>query len=73
MIRLLTIGQAAEYLGMSVRKFQSVRPAIPVPMPGRMRRYDRLDLDGWVERQKRAGEEAQFEQIADDLVKGVLT
>ena len=73
MIRLLTTKQAAQYLGMSVRKFQDVRPAFPVPMPGRMRRYDRLDLDGWVERQKRAGEEAQFEQMADEMVKGVLT
>jgi len=73
MIRLLTTAQAASYLGMSVRKFQDVRPALPVPMPGRMRRYDRLDLDGWVETQKRAGEGAQLEQMADDLVKGVLT
>ena len=73
MIRLLTIAQAAEYLGMSLRKFQSVRPALPVPMPGRMRRYDRLDLDGWVEHQKRAGEDIQFEKMADDLVKGVLS
>ena len=72
-MRLLTTAQAASYLGMSVRKFQDVRPALPVPMPGRMRRYDRLDLDGWVERQKRAGEETQFEQMADDLVKGVLS
>ena len=73
MIRLFTTKQAAEYLGMSLRKFQDVRPALPVPMPGRMRRYDRLDLDGWVELQKRAGEETQFEKMADDLVKGVLT
>ena len=73
MIRLLTTAQAASYLGMSVRKFQDVRPALPVPMPGRMRRYDRLDLDSWVEVQKRAGEGVQFEQMADDLVKGVLT
>ena len=73
MIRLFTTAQAASYLGMSVRKFQDVRPALPVPMPGRMRRYDRLDLDGWVETQKRAGEGAQLEQMADDLVKGVLS
>ena len=73
MIRLLTTEQAAQYLGMSVRKFQDVRPALPVPMPGRMRRYDRLDLDSWIEHQKRANEETQFEQIADELVKGVLT
>ena len=73
MIRLLTTEQAASYLGMSVRKFQDVRPALPVPMPGRMRRYDRLDLDGWVETQKRVGEGAQLEQMADDLVRGVLS
>ena len=73
MIRLFTTAQAAEYLGMSVRKFQDVRPALPVPMPGRMRRYDRLDLDTWVEGQKRTNKETQFEQMADDLVRGVLT
>jgi len=73
MIRLLTTAQAASYLGMSVRKFQDVRPALPVPMPGRMLRYDRLDLDTWVELQKRAGEDIQFEQMAHDLVKGVLS
>ena len=73
MIRLLTTEQAASYLGMSVRKFQDVRPALPVPMPGRMRRYDRLDLDRWIETQKRVGEGAQLEQMAEDLVRGVLT
>ena len=70
--RLLTLSEAASYLGMSVRKFQDVKPALPVPMPGRMLRYDRIDLDTWIERQKQAGEEASVERMADELVKGVL-
>jgi len=71
MKRLLTLSESASYLGMSVRKFQGVKPAHPVPMPGRMLRYDRLDLDIWVERQKQVGEEAWIEKTADELVRGV--
>ena len=71
MKRLLTLTEAASYLGMSVRKFQDVKPSLPVPMPGRMLRYDRLDLDTWVERQKQAGGEAWIEKTADELVRGV--
>lgn len=73
MKRLFTLSEAASYLGMSVRKFQDVRPALPVPMPGRMLRFDRLDLDTWVERQKQEGGGAQVERLADELVKGVLS
>ncbi|MDA2916070.1 helix-turn-helix domain-containing protein [Nitrospinae bacterium AH_259_B05_G02_I21] len=70
--RLLTQKEAATYLGMSLRKFQDVKPALPVPMPGRMLRYDRLDLDAWVEQQKQGGEKVRIERMADELVKGVL-
>lgn len=71
MKRLLTLSESASYLGMSVRKFQGVKPVHPVPMPGRMLRYDRLDLDAWVECKKQDGKEAMIERMADELVKGV--
>lgn len=72
MKRILTKIEAAAYLGMSKRKFEYVKPANRMPMPGNMHRYDRLDLDAWVERQKREGEEMKIEQLADELMKGVL-
>jgi hypothetical protein len=61
--RLLTLGQAAEYCGLSENKFRGLYDGPEVHVEGRagnvrMRRYDRLDLDQWIERLKGQGADA---------------
>jgi hypothetical protein len=52
--RILNQKQSAYYLGMSVNTFKDdVRPDLtPVPMEGRQIKYDRLDLDAWLDEYK---------------------
>jgi len=52
--RLLSIPQAAEYLGVSVRTFFKLRrELVEVRYPhSRMVRFDRHDLDRWIESRK---------------------
>jgi hypothetical protein len=55
--RLLTLGQAAEYCGLSENKFRGLYDGPDVQVAGpdggaRMRRYDRHDLDQWIDRLK---------------------
>jgi hypothetical protein len=53
MQRLLIAADAAAYLGIGLRTFDAIaRPHLPYILIGkRARRYDRADLDRWVERQ----------------------
>jgi predicted DNA-binding transcriptional regulator AlpA len=55
--RLLTLSQAASYCGLSDAKFRGLYdgPVIDTAGPqggARMRRFDRHDLDQWIERLK---------------------
>jgi predicted DNA-binding transcriptional regulator AlpA len=55
--RLLTLAQAAEYCGLSESKFRGLYDGPDVLTAGpqggaRMRRYDRHDLDQWIDRLK---------------------
>ena len=52
--RILNQKQSAYYLGMSVNTFKDdVRPDLtPVLMEGRQIKYDRLDLDAWLDEYK---------------------
>jgi hypothetical protein len=54
-MRLFTKGQAADYCRVSVETFTRVCPVRPVALqPGnpRLLRYDKNDLDAWIDRLK---------------------
>jgi len=59
--RLLSAGQAADYLGMTRKQFRRVQDEIPQAMPRRAgesgslgwRRYWQHDLDRWVDQVRR--------------------
>lgn len=52
--RLLTIKEASEYLGISVKGIYNMvnRRQIPFIKIGGRLRFDKIDLDNWVEKQK---------------------
>ena len=57
--RLLNTKQAAAYLGLSVptlREWASMRIHLPIVRLGRAVRYDRRDLDAYIESMKRQPE-----------------
>jgi hypothetical protein len=47
--RLLTQTQAAAYCGICVQNFKKACPVHPVAFLDRIPRYDRLDLDRWLD------------------------
>ena len=47
--RLLTQGQAAAYCGVCVGIFKKACPVTPVVLLDRVPRYDRRDLDRWLD------------------------
>jgi len=52
--RLLTIKEASEYLGISVKGIYNMvnRRQIPFIKIGGRLRFDKIDLDNWIEKQK---------------------
>lgn len=47
--RMMTLDQAAEYCGISAQSFRGVCPVIPKDMGLRALRWDRVDLDRWLD------------------------
>jgi len=47
--RLLTQGQAAAYCGLCAENFKRACPVPPIKMLNRLPRYDRHDLDRWLD------------------------
>jgi hypothetical protein len=47
--RLLTQAQAASYCGVCVEVFRNACPVRPIKMLDRIPRYDRFDLDRWLD------------------------
>lgn len=47
--RMLTASEAADYCGLSRKRFPSICQVAPVKMPGGDVRYDMRDLDTWVD------------------------
>lgn len=50
--RMLSMKQAADYLGVSVKRFPGICPVAPTLMPGDVKLYDRADLDQWIDQLK---------------------
>ena len=46
---MLTIREAADYCGLTTKKFQHLCKVSPVQFPDADLRYDMRDLDGWLD------------------------
>lgn len=62
--RMLPPKLAADYVGLSVKRFPISCPVIPVSMPGDVRLYDVRDLDSWLDQIKKGGPDSD-----DEIVK----
>lgn len=64
--RMLSEREAAEYIGLTLKRFQGARPVSPVEMPGGILSYDMRDLDAFIDRRKLGGVDSD-----DDIVAGL--
>lgn len=67
--RLLKMPQAASYLNMSIKEFRTICPVAPIDLgTGRDGlRYDRADLDQWLESIKSSNQSARADQLIETL------
>jgi hypothetical protein len=56
--RMLTLREAAEHCGRSVKRFEIECPTVPVIFPNGVRRFDVLDLDKWLDSLKAGNDDA---------------
>lgn len=56
--RMLTLQEAAQHCGRSVKRFQIECPAAEVIFPNGDRRFDVRDLDKWLDSLKDGGDDA---------------
>lgn len=61
--RMLSLKQAAEYLGVNAKRFPVICSVAPTLMPGDVKLYDRIDLDKWVDQIKAGSAESDDEII----------
>jgi hypothetical protein len=65
--RMLTLAEAAQHCGRSVKRFEIECPAAPVVFPNGDRRFDVLDLDKWLDSLKRGEDHADADTIVARL------
>jgi hypothetical protein len=66
--RMLTPKMAAEYVGISQKRFPVTCPVAPIAMPGDVKLYDVHDLDKWIDDLK-GGQVAADDDIIGKLGK----
>lgn len=66
--RMLTPKMAAEYVGISQKRFPVTCPVAPIAMPGDVKLYDVHDLDKWIDDLK-GGQVAADDDIIGRLGK----
>lgn len=64
--RMMSLKQAAEYVGVPQGRFPATCPVSPVALPGDIRLYDVRDLDDWLDLCK-AGSVDSDDAILDKL------
>jgi len=67
--RLFTIKEASEYLGISVNALycRVCRKQIPFVKIGKLLRFDKKDIDNWIEKQKISDTEEITEEILNKI------
>jgi len=64
--RMMSLKQAADYVGLPQKRFPIACPVSPIAMPGDRKLYDVRDLDAWVDAMK-AGAKDSDDAILDKL------
>lgn len=62
--RMLSEREAADYIGLSLKRFQGARPVAPIEMPGGVLVYDMRDLDAFIDRRKTGAADADEDILA---------
>lgn len=62
--RMMNDAEAASYCGLPTKHFKAVCPVQPVNLGGKDLRFDKRDLDAWIDREK-SGEAAMAK---DDIL-----
>ena len=65
--RMLTLQEAAQHCGRSLKRFEIECPAVPVIFPNGDRRFDVHDLDKWLDSYKRGDGYADADAIVARL------
>jgi hypothetical protein len=55
--RMLSDAEAASYCGLPAKHFKTSCPVLPVQLGGNVLRYDKRDLDQWIDTEKGGGTE----------------
>jgi hypothetical protein len=61
--RMLNDAEAASYCGLPAKHFKAACPVQPVQLGGNALRYDKRDLDQWIDSEKSGGAEASRDDI----------
>lgn len=59
--RMMSIRQAADYVGVPLRRFQRICTVRPIALPESEERYDVQDLDRWLDQIKAGSAESDGE------------
>ncbi|MDW9772744.1 hypothetical protein GOA89_13060 [Sinorhizobium meliloti] len=61
--RMLSLKEAADYCGLTAKRFPTECRVAPIAMPSGVRLYDMRDLDGWLDALKAGGADTD-----DDII-----
>ena len=61
--RMLSDSEAAHYCGLPAKLFKGICPVVQVRLGLNMLRYDKRDLDAWLDTQKGEGEDTSRDAI----------
>jgi hypothetical protein len=50
--RMFDVTEAADYCGMATKHFKALCPVVPVALANRIERFDKRDLDQWIDNVK---------------------
>jgi hypothetical protein len=65
--RLLTKKEAAAYCGVSVPTFSKACPVTPAELYAGLKRYDRRQLDAWIDTVSKGSGGSSFDEALDQL------
>ena len=65
--RMMNEGEAASYCGLPAKHFKAVCPVMPVQLGGKVLRFDKRDLDQWIDGEKSGGVDASLDSILGRL------
>jgi predicted DNA-binding transcriptional regulator AlpA len=65
--RMMNEAEASSYCGLPAKYFKTTCPVIPINLGGKALRYDKRDLDQWIDAEKTGGTEQTRDSILGKL------